>query len=196
MNKDKIIVGYQGIDFCNNYYAVHEMVDKMKKKMPDKEIEIIPLEHSDKVIAALKKGEIDYGSMAFTTDLGIKVKETEEACADVSYEIFEESTIDVHHCLFKKSKDIPNDAIRKVSSHIEAIRECTLQISYYFPKAVHVPYETTGIAARDLANGLLSDDTAVVCSKEAGESNGLYLVKENAETISPNNTYFYMIRLK
>lgn len=194
--KNKVIVGYQGIKYCNNYYAVLDIVEQFKQVHPDTEVEIIPLEHSDKVIAALKKKEIDYGTMAFTTDLGIKVKETEDALKDVKYEVCGKSTIDVHHCLFKKNADIPNDEIRVVSSHPEAIRECTMQISYFFPKAIHIPYETTGIAARDLGAGILPDNTAVVCSKEAGLSNGLCLVKENAETISPNNTYFYMIKLE
>ena len=63
--KNKVIVGYQGIKYCNNYYAVLDIVEQFKQVHPDTEVEIIPLEHSDKVIAALKKKEIDYGTMAF-----------------------------------------------------------------------------------------------------------------------------------
>lgn len=195
-NTDEIIIGYQGIKFCNNYFAVNAMAENMKKNMPNKEIKIIPLEKSKNVVNALLKGEIDYGSMAFKTDLVEHVQETKDACENISYEIIDEYISDIHHCLFKKNKNIPNDLISKVCSHVEAIRECTIKIKELFPNAINTPYETTGVAARDLANGKLPDDTAVVCSKEAGEKYGLTLVMANAENIKPNNTYFYMIRLK
>ena len=62
-----------------------------------------------------------------------------------------------------------------------------------YPGTDRIEIEDTAIAARYLAEGRLSDDTAVVCRRNAGEMFGLRMVHENIEDRSDNMTEFHLL---
>ena len=188
----KIKVGYQGIKYANNYFAVKAMVEK---NFPNDEVELVPLEKSANVVKALKEGTIDYGSCAFHTDLSGAVEETKQAVSGFDYEVVDTYTIDVHHYICKRSADVKDSDIRFVVAHPEALKECSIKVKELFPEAVPIPYSNSATCARDLSRGLFTAScTAVICDVKAAEEYGLAVLQPDAENIKPNGTDFCMIK--
>ena len=104
--------------------------------------------------------------------------------------------MNIHHCLFKKSPDIPNKSLKFVASHVLAIKQCENHIRYSYPNLKPIEVEDTGKAAKDLADGTLTDEYAVLCRKNAGEMFNLCLMDENIEDYKENRTHFCLFRLK
>ena len=107
-----------------------------------------------------------------------------------------DTTLNIHHCLFKKNKDIPDSSLKKVVSHILAIKQCEEHLRELYPGLEKMEAEDIGKAARDLADGTLSEDCAVLCRKNAGELFGLTLIDENIEDFPDNRTHFCLFQLK
>ena len=56
--------------------------------------------------------------------------------------------MNIHHCLFKKNEDVPDEKLRFVASHILAIKQCESHIKYNYPQLKSIEVEDTGKAAR------------------------------------------------
>ena len=80
-------------------------------------------------------------------------------------------------------------------SHEQALKQTKATIQKLLPDVKTEAIEDTAIGAYRLANGELEDNVAVICRKNAGEDNGLYLVKENINDSEDNVTEFYMYEL-
>ena len=166
------------------------------KKLNLADVEYVPLVDSPHVIKAMKTGETDYGVCAVYNSVAGMVLETFFATNGVELFIRGETTMNIHHCLFKKRADIPDDELRFVASHILAIKQCEDHIRYSYPQLKNIEVEDTGKAAKDLADGVLSDEYAVLCRKNAGEMFGLCLIDENIEDYKDNRTHFCLFELK
>lgn len=184
-------LGYQGIENSNVHTATLHFVEKHGWS----DMELIPLVSSINVIEALKKGEIQYGICAYTTDVAGPVAETAKALEGVSVNIMDTYSIDIHHNLFKKDDSVSNDEITAIASHPEALRECQKNINKMYPKAESIPVQNTAVAARDLNDGKLPKTTAVLCSKKAGAQYNLSLIQENIEDLEHNGTSFALMTL-
>ena len=187
-----IKIGYQGIEGSNAEQAAKDLV----KKLNLADVEYVPLVDSPHVIKAMKTGETDYGVCAVYNSVAGMVLETFFATNGVELFIRGETTMNIHHCLFKKRADIPDDELRFVASHILAIKQCEDHIRYSYPQLNNIEVEDTGKAAKDLADGVLSDEYAVLCRKNAGEMFGLCLIDENIEDYKDNRTHFCLFELK
>jgi prephenate dehydratase len=187
-----IKIGYQGIEGSNAEQAAHELVAKLKLT----DVEYVPLIDSPHVITAMKKGETDYGVCAVYNSAAGMVLETFFATNGVELLIRGETTLNIHHCLFKKNADIPDDSLRYVASHVLALKQCEDHLKYSYPNLKTLEVDDTGKAAKDLADGVLSDDYAVVCRKNAGEMFNLCLIDENIEDFKDNRTHFCLFQLK
>ena len=187
-----IKIGYQGIEGSNAEQAAKDLV----KKLNLADVEYVPLVDSPHVIKAMKTGETDYGVCAGYKSVAGMVLETFFATNGVELFIRGETPMNIHHCLFKKRADIPDDELRFVASHILAIKQCEDHIRYSYPQLKNIEVEDTGKAAKDLADGVLSDEYAVLCRKNAGEMFGLCLIDENIEDYKDNRTHFCLFELK
>ena len=94
-----IKIGYQGIEGSNAEQAAHELVEKLKLT----DVEYVPLVDSPHVITAMKKGETDYGVCAVYNSAAGMVLETFFATNGVELLIKGETTLTIHHCLFKRA---------------------------------------------------------------------------------------------
>ena len=175
-----IKIGYQGIEGSNAEQAAKDLV----KKLNLADVEYVPLVDSPHVIKAMKTGETDYGVCAVYNSVAGMVLETFFATNGVELFIRGETTMNIHHCLFKKRADIL------------AIKQCEDHIRYSYPQLKTIEVEDTGKAAKDLADGVLSDEYAVLCRKNAGEMFGLCLIDENIEDYKDNRTHFCLFELK
>lgn len=187
-----IKIGYQGIEGSNAEQAAQDLVNKLSLQ----DIQYIPLIDSTHVIKAMKTGEVDYGVCAVYNSVAGMVLETFFATNGIELLICGETTMNIHHCLFKKNPDIPTDELRFVASHVLAIKQCEKHIRYSYPNLKAIEVEDTGKAAKDLADGILTEEYAVLCRKNAGEMFNLCLIDENIEDYKDNRTHFCLFRLK
>ncbi|MCI8283833.1 MAG: chorismate mutase [Firmicutes bacterium] len=187
-----IKIGYQGIEGSNAQQAAKDLVEKLNLK----DVEYVPLVDSPHVINAMKRGQIDYGVCAVYNSAAGMVLETFFATNGVELLIRGETTMTIHHCLFKKNPDIPDEHIKYVASHVLALKQCENHLKYEYPQLRKIEVEDTGTAARDLAEGILSDDHAILCRKNGGEIFNLCLMDENIEDFKDNRTHFCLFQLK
>lgn len=183
-------IGYQGAVGSNSEQAAHDMSDELGFA----DVEYVPLISSQGVISALVDGDIDYGVVAVRNSIGGMVVETAEAIRDVYLEIVCETTIDIHHCLYKHP-DAQTDELRYVASHIQALKQTERTCGKRYPQLEPMEIEDTAIGAEWLASGKLGKDVAIICRDTAGERNGLELIEANIEDVSDNRTEFMMVRL-
>lgn len=183
-------IGYQGIEGSNSENAAKILSKELKLS----NIELIPLITSANVVKELNLKNIDYGVMAIENTIGGPVEETKNALIDMNISVLEEVSVQIHHCIFKKY-EISINSIRNVASHIQALTQCSKNIEKLFPNCNIIETEDTSIAAKYLKEGILSDNTAVICSKSAGNASNLELISENIEDNSNNYTTFGIYKL-
>lgn len=179
------LVGYQGEEGSNSQEAARLFADKCGIIGT-----FVPLVSSERVASAVEDGTITYGVMAIRNTLGGQVLETEQALDKYrSLKQVDCIELPIHHSLFCKSMDAETK-ICKVVSHIQALLQTRNYRAEHYPEWEELEYADTALAAKDLAKGLLPDTTAVICRKNAGEMNNLYMIAENIEDNKQNYTTF------
>ncbi len=181
-------IGFQGIEASNSEEAAKIFANKLNIKNAN----FIPLTTSQNVADKLKENEIDFGVFAMKNKLGGEVVETKNAL-NGNEEIFQKIDtliLKVHHSVFKKSKDVKEQDLKIIASHIQALLQTKNFRKTHFPSLQEMEVEDTAIAAKYLAEGKLNSDVAVVCKKEAGLMFGLDLMYENIEDDKENLTEF------
>lgn len=178
-------IGYMGIPLSNSENASEIFAEKF-----DMEAEHIPLTNAVGVVEALLKGEVDYGVVATRNIVAGSVTETEEALKLGKFRVIDEIGIPIHHCVFVKKENVAVDA---VASHIQALGQTEGNLDILFPDTEKIVTEDTALAAEMLADGRLSENTAVICGMSAGLHHGLILLESNIEDDRENTTYFALI---
>ena len=187
-----IRIGYQGIEGANAEQAARDLVEKVGLE----DVEYVPLVDSGNVIQALTSHQINYGVCAIYNSVAGMVLETVAATNGVELYIKADTTLNIHHCLFKKNDAVADEDLTQVSSHILAIKQCEEHLRELYPHLEQIEAEDTGKAAKDLAEGILPETCAVLCRKNAGELFGLTLIDENIEDFPDNRTHFCLFQLK
>jgi prephenate dehydratase len=181
-------IGYMGIPLSNSENAAKIFLGKHGM-----EAEPVPLVTSEGVVKALMDGTVDYGVVATRNIVAGPVTETEEAMKLGSFCKIDEIGVPIHHCVFVKKEGV---AVNTVASHIQALGQTKANLDILFPGAKRVAVEDTALAAEMLADGRLSENTAVICGMSAGIHNGLTLFKSNVEDDKENLTYFALIEYR
>jgi prephenate dehydratase len=155
--------------------------------------ELLPVATSENVCHHIENGAADYGVVAIENSIGGVVYETKEALEKRKFEQIARVAIPISQCLYKLSPDIPDEQIKFVASHEQALFQCKNTISQIFPGIKKTLVEDTALAAQRLKEGIFKPDTAAICSKRAGELYNLCLIKEGVQDKSGNTTYFSLI---
>ncbi len=182
-------IGYQGIQYSNSEYATKKFI----KQMEFLNVELVPLVNSKSVVEALANKEINYGVIAIKNSTVGDVIESVQALQSINYNILSNLDLEINHCLFKLNDDIK---IKNIASHVQAIKQCQNTLKVMFPDAEIIELEDTALGAIYLRESKLSSDTGVICSKEAGTSKELTLVKENMQDIKGNKTTFIIFKME
>ncbi|MDR0523992.1 MAG: chorismate mutase [Candidatus Methanoplasma sp.] len=182
-----IRIGYMGIPFSNT----EEAAKKLAGIMGWGSFELVPLMSAAGVAESLGSGGSDYGVVAVRNAVAGPVEETRAALSRGSFETVAEASIPIHHCAFVKREGI---AIRAVASHVQALMQTGRSLERLYPGAEMIEAEDTAYAAEMLSEGILPEDVAVVCRRDAGERYGLLLAHENIEDDRDNMTSFLLIR--
>ncbi len=188
MNK----IGYMGIPGSFSEIAAQELT--LQAGFTD--VSYHPLICAQNILKELECGAIDYGVLAVENSSAGPVKEFVETFDSVDYEHLKTLVLPIHHCLFKRSADIPDEHLTVAASHPQALAQTRNTRAARFKTLAEQEIEDTAIGAEWLSKGLLPDTTAVICSKGAGQSWNLHLIAENIEDSDTNRTTFWLLRLK
>lgn len=180
------IIGYQGIEGSNSEEAAKLLATKLELK----NYLLLPLVSSLNVLTCVETGKTNYGVVAIRNNHGGTVKESIDALYNSPLIKLDSMTIPIHHFLYSKDKKVNLKDITYICSHPQAFMQCKHNLYKKFPHVKLVPDEDTATAARKLGNGIFSRETAVLCRKNAGEMNHLFLVDSNLEDNQDNKTEF------
>lgn len=188
LNKQQIKIGYQGIEGSNSEEAAKRFAQKLELK----NAQYIPLVNSKNVIENLEQEQIDFGIVATKNNYAGKVIETINAIKEAKQEIkcLGKLELEIHHCIFKKNKDIRNEELKTIASHIQALIQTKEFRKRNLPNLKEQEVEDTALAAQYLKEGKLEKTVAIISRKEAGIMYGLELIYENIEDSKENTTEF------
>src|ERR1700755_2143862 len=127
----KTRIGYQGVEYSHNYFASLKFAEKAGLS----DYELVPLITPKNVVNALNTGRITFGVMALQNNLAGVVHSSLKAITNEPLEMVDTRVEQINQSVFKKRKDIKNDAIRKVISHEMALKQCANNIRALFPNA-------------------------------------------------------------
>jgi prephenate dehydratase len=185
-----MIVGYQGMRGSHSERAATELL--ARAGILDYRLD--PCVTSAVVIRKLRERSVDLGVLAIRNAAGGDVVETVEAMRGVALREIARVALPIVHCLYARTTLDPS-RITAIHSHEQALRQCAGNLQRHFPDAAAVPAEDTALAARRLAEGRYGGDAAVLCSREAGEREGLYLIRADMQDLAANLTEFVLIEL-
>lgn len=181
-----IRIGYQGIKNSNSEEAAKKLVLKLNIK----DYQLIPLVSSFNVLDNVFNGNIDYGVIAYENCRGGKVKESVQAIKFIKLNEVDEIILPIHHFLFVKNEKVKKEDLTAIASHPQAFVQCQDNLSKNYPNVKLIQDEDTATAARKLKIDLFNEFTGVLCRKNAGFNNDLFLMDSYLEDRSDNTTTF------
>lgn len=188
---ERIKIGYQGVHGSYSESASQ----KLAKQLDLLGVEYVGLVTSQAVVQNLLMGRIDYGVLAVRNNLGGEVAETYDALAGRSYQIDGLCDMQIKHCLYVLDRNVQPDSVVEVASHEQALKQCERYLKQNYPNAKITKALDTALSAQQLRSGQLGKNVAVVCSKKAGELNGLALMKENINDEKSSTTFIIISKI-
>ncbi|MFA6171663.1 MAG: prephenate dehydratase domain-containing protein [Patescibacteria group bacterium] len=181
----KIIIGVSGnkgsfTEEAAKHYCTEEKIQNY---------ELAYLTSVENVLRDLGKGKIDKGVFPIENSTGGVVIEAVEAMARYIFAIEKMFEIEIKMNLLMKKGIKPED-IKSITSHQQALRQCRMYLKRKYPKAELCEYPDTATAAKDLADGVLPETTAVIAPKICAELYDLELAEEGIQDLKFNFTSF------
>lgn len=149
----------------------------------------------ENVLTALEKEEVDRGVFPIENSNGGIVYEAVYAMSKHLFNIEKIFEIDIRHCLLALKGKNPSE-IKKIASHNQALKQCRMYLRRKWPDAEVIEWEDTAKAARDLAEGRLTPDTAVIAPRRSAELYGLDVLEEGIQDLKFNFTTFLFVSRK
>jgi prephenate dehydratase len=147
------------------------------------------------VLSSLNNHEIDMGIFPIVNLRGGLVKMAIKAMGKYLFEYIDEQWLAVEHCLLTK-QNIQISEIKKIVSHPQALAQCSCYIQKHFPNAELIEWQNTAVAARNLFENKLKNDTAVIGHKNASKQYGLEIKANNIQDENPNLTAFIIVKYR
>lgn len=163
-----------------NHYAVKNKLENF---------ELAYLVSAERVLSDLTSGKIDLGIFPIENSNGGIVIEAVYAMAKYSFAIESLFEIDVKHFLHcKKGKTA--EQIGKIVSHQQALKQCRMYLKRRWPDVELEEYADTAQAAKDLSEGKLNENVAVIAPERCAELYGLDILDESIQDLKFNFTTF------
>lgn len=163
----------------------------LQKKIKGYQIDY--LINAENVLKSLKNKKIDLAVFPIENSNGGIVYESVYAMAKYNFKIEHMFEIDISHCLMKR-KDVRTSEIKKIASHIQALRQCRMYLRRKWPEAELEEYKDTAEAARDLSAGKLDKYTAVIANKVCSIMYDLDIIEEGVQDLKFNFTTFVVAK--
>jgi prephenate dehydratase len=173
-------IGIQGIEGSFSEEAAKSYCSKFDIK----EFELDYLISSMNVLDGLTSEAIDIGIFAMENAQGGVVIESVEALAKNQCKIIDMFYVEISQNLLAKDGIALGD-IEEIHSHEQALKK-------FWTKKL-VEEDDTAKAAQDLAEGRLSDNTAVIASKNSAQKYGLNIIESDIHDLKKNLTLFLAV---
>lgn len=155
--------------------------------------ELVYLISVENVLTALDKKEINMGIFPIENSNGGIVYESVYAMAKHNFEIENLFEIDIRHCLLSLPK-IGIEDIKNITSHQQALKQCRMYLKRKWPDAELSEYSDTAEAAKDLADGKLPKNAAIIASRACAKIYDLEILEENIQDLKFNFTNFIVAK--
>lgn len=155
--------------------------------------EIAYLITAENVLGSLGRGEVDLGIFPIENSNGGIVYESVYAMAKYGFKIENMFEIDIRHCLLVKKGSNPSQ-ISRIVSHQQALKQCRMYLKRRWPDVDLEEYKDTAEAAKDLGQGVLGDNVAVIAPKICAELYDLDVLEEGIQDLKFNFTTFIAAR--
>lgn len=192
VNKRFITIGIQGGKGSFNEEALQYYV----KKEGIKKFRVKYLYTSENVLRELHKGDIDRGQFAIHNSVGGIVGESVEAMAAYKFKIIEEFSIKISHALMIRMDARLSD-IDTIMTHPQVLAQCRDSLAKKYPNLKQTSGEKElidhAVVAKELSEGKLPKNIAVMGSKVLGEIYGLQMVEDNLQDAKENYTSFLQV---
>jgi prephenate dehydratase len=180
-------IAISGIAGSFSEEAAHKFLDDAKIKA-----DVVYATTARNTFESVSTGKTAYGLVPLENSNGGIVLETVQAAADFLYHIERIFEIDVQQNLIVLPGAGRGD-ITKIVSHHQALAQCKFYLRRHWPKAEHIEYADTALAAKDLAEGKLNRHTAIIASRAAAELYKLPILEPSIQDLKFNYTSFMAI---
>ncbi|MAF59408.1 MAG: prephenate dehydratase domain-containing protein [Candidatus Pacebacteria bacterium] len=170
-----------------------EAAENYTNKAGIKDYEFDYLVTVEAVLNNLTESKVDLGIFPIENSNGGIVIEAVHAMAKYSFAIKKLFDIDVHHNLLVQHGTTASD-VKKVTSHDQAIKQCRMYLKRKWPDVDVREHEDTAKAAKELGEGKLSSDTAVIAPKICAKLYDLDILEENIQDLKFNFTTFVVAK--
>src|SRR4030042_1694053 len=181
-------IGVSGIE--GSYSEEAAGIYARKNKIKD--YEVVYLMDTENVLKNLADKKIEVGVFPIVNSIVGIVEMSVGPIKKYSFKIKDIFDMQINHNLMVKPGKKMED-IKKVSSHLQSLRQCGKFLKSRLSDAEIIELEDNGKAAKDLAEGRLSENTAVIASKAAAMLYGLEILEEGIQNIKDNRSAFLAV---
>lgn len=145
------------------------------------------------VLKAVNENKAEIGIFPVVNSRGGLVKPAFKAMGNYKFNYFDEVWLEVQQCLMKK----PNSDINKITqivSHSQALAQCGRYLDSNYPKAKRIEWQDTALAAKDLSENSLPENSLVIAPARAGKIYGLEIIETGIQDTRLNLTTFIVIK--
>lgn len=144
------------------------------------------------VMSSLNDGKIDIGIFPVVNNNSGLVWPAFEAMGKYNFKIIDELHLDVQQCIFAK-KMLELKDVSAIYSYTPAFNQCKIFLQDEASGIRKVDWGDMAKAARDLSQGVLPEDVAVIGSRRAAEAYNLKILASNIQDVKPNVTMFVVV---
>ncbi len=148
---------------------------------------------SEKVLAAVEDGSVQYGIFAMENAQGGVVIESVEALARYRCDVVEMFHVQIAQCLLARRGVFLGD-VTEIHSHQQALRQCRDYLAEHFWTRPLIEQDDTAESARRLKEGKLPETAGVIAPRFCADLYGLVVLAEDIHDLKNNLTLFMGVK--
>ena len=185
-SEEPLVVGYQGVEGAYSLMAA-----KRHFQLPRSASEFIGYQTFRDLLEAVDQGRIDRAMLPIENTTAGSINEAYDLLATLPLSVVGEEILEVDHCLIVLDETVTLDEIRRITSHPQALAQCTDFIASIEGLSVE-PWPDTAMAVQRLEEQ--GDRTlAALASHEAATKNGRHILRRGLANQRTNYTRFLEI---
>lgn len=145
------------------------------------------------VLSALGKREIELGILPVVNWNGGLVKPALKAMGKYGFVPVDELWFHVNQCLLVLP-GTPKQHITCIVSHTQGLAQCTQYLEKEFKSIDRLEWCDTARAAKDLSQGRLESNCAIIASAQAAKNYSLEIMAQGIQNSNPNLTGFIIVQ--
>jgi chorismate mutase/prephenate dehydratase len=180
-----LVVAYQGVDGSYSHTAARSHFAATQG-----EVQYHGYRSFAAALEALIRGEAEVAFLPIENSLTGSITETYDLLSQTNLHLIGEEVHRVEHCLVAL-KPVPLGLIRRISSHPQALAQCSTFLAALQDCRVEIESDTASAAMLVAESGDLS--RAAIASEEAATRYGLQVIKRNVANQKDNYTRFVAV---